>query len=508
MSPRHASTSPRKAGRSKPRHEGSAKSQARPLLGAESLETREMLSVSSLWFSGSNLVVKTDNASTSVQVQQAPNQIVIKDLSSAKSWSYASSRVGQVEFQGGAGNDRFVNLVANLPVRAFGFGGDDYLEGYNGADTFDGGAGNDKLVGYGGNDLMFGGSGNDVLLGMNGNDQLVGQDGDDHLNGGAGNDKMGGGNGNDVLIAIDGLTGDYAQGDAGRDTAWVDQNGTAADQLYGFASEDKAQFVNGFANGADRTLDGDRIADPVVKSGQTYKAFWNNPLFGSSGPAPTDIRQGQLGDCYLLAGLSAIAMDNPHAIRQNVVDLDDGTYGVRLGNRFYRVDNDLPVNGASSTSPAYAGLGGQNAMWVAAIEKAFAHYRTGANSYASIEYGWSVEVNRAFGSTAAGEKALSSYANATQLANHVYGLWNTFQAVTIGFTGLKAGPTGAPVILNHMYTVMSFVRDAAGVITSITLRNPWGTDGVANSSNPNDGLVTVTPQQLFAYIGRVNWGRV
>ena len=44
------------------------------------------------------------------------------------------------------------------------------------------------------------------------------------------------------------------------------------------------QYVNGFANGADRTLDGDRLSDPtVLKAGQTYKAFSGNPLFASDG---------------------------------------------------------------------------------------------------------------------------------------------------------------------------------------------------------------------------------
>ena len=27
-------------------------------------------------------------------------------------------------------------------------------------------------------------------------------------------------------------------------------------------------------------------------------------------------------------------------------------------------------------------------MWVAVVEKAYAHYRTGANSYASLSGGW------------------------------------------------------------------------------------------------------------------------
>jgi hypothetical protein len=486
-------------------------------LSLEPLESRDLMSVNSLFFSGSTLVVHTDNSSTSADVRQVGSNYVIDDLSTHRSWTFAANKVAAVQFQGGAGNDRFVDNVRYLPVQCYGAGGNDYLEGYDAADYFDGGAGNDTLVGYGGNDIMFGGSGNDTLLGMAGDDQLVGGDGDDHLNGGAGKDKLWGGNGNDVLIAIDANTSDYVEGGAGRDTIWVDTNprfmntpfgnfriGDVTDQVYGATAEDKVQNVAGFADGADRTLDGDRLAGPTLKAGQTRRQF-NGPLFASDGPQPGDVVQGQLGDCYLLAGLGGIALDDPNAIRQNVVDFDDGTYGVRMGDKFYRVDNNLAVSSTSSTSPAFAQLGHQNSMWVAAVEKAFAEYRTGANSYASIEGGWSVEINRAWGTTNPGDRDIHSYSNATALANDLYTEWSNHRAVTIGFL---SGDGSAPLVMSHMYTVMQVNRNSAGVVTSIVLRNPWGVDGAGNDSNPYDGLVTVTPDQLFRQNGRVNWGAV
>lgn len=145
-------------------------------------------------------------------------------------------------------------------------------------------------------------------------------------------------------------------------------------------------------------------------------------------------------------------------------------------------------------------------MWVAIVEKAYAHYRTGANTYASLEGGWSVHVNRAFGATSAGEKSISSYGSATALANDIYTRWANYQAVTVGFAGGSVS-SGSPLINNHMYTVWSVTRNAAGQVVSIRLRNPWGTDGAGNDGN-NDGFVTVTPAQLFGSTGRVNWGRV
>lgn len=471
----------------------------------EPLEGRRMMSVTQTWFTGSMLCVKTDDTATSVEVRQVGSDIVIHDLTTARSWNFAASRVGTVEFQGGAGNDRFVNNVMNLPTRAFGFGGNDYLEGYHAVDTFVGGDGDDTLVGYGGDDQFWGGNGNDVILGGNGNDQLMGDAGDDQLNGQGGNDRLWGGNGNDVLVAIDSGTSDSVTGGEGIDTFWVDRNGSWADSVADASSGDKVQSVAVFANGADRTLDGDRIADPTVKAGYTYRAFAGNPLFAKSGPSMSDIRQGELGDCYFLAGLGAIAGDSPTTLRQNIVDFNDGTYGVRLGDSFYRVDNDLPVR-TGSTQAAFAALGRENSMWVAVAEKAFAHYRRGQSSYASIEGGNVVEANRAFGATSSGLQTFASYGNATSLIADLYNRWSTYQSVGVEFWN---GPSNGPVVLGHAYTVVSFVRDAVGAITSVVVRNPWGVDGGSQTdSNPYDGLVTLTAAQLFQYSGGVSWGRV
>lgn len=475
----------------------------------EVLERRDVLSVSSLFFSGSTLVVRSDAAGSNVEVSATLAGVEVRDLGANQSWSYAAAQVGYVEFQGGAGSDRFVNGVAALGCRAFGFGGNDYLEGYDAADALIGGTGDDELVGYGGNDVLYGQEDGDVLLGMAGNDLLFAGDGNDRLNGGAGFDRLWAGNGDDVLITIDSGVTDLTQGEAGRDTYWADRIGIASDGVCGLYADDKLQHVASFANGADRTLDWDRIADPTPLSGHTFKRFAGNPLFGSAGPLMSDVRQGGLGDCYFLAGLAAIAGDNPQAIRQNVADFDDGTFGVRLGNSFYRVDDDLPVYTASSATPAYAKLGPQSSMWVAVYEKAFAHYRYGSNSYGSIEGGWSIEVNRAFGSVSAGARSLTGYLSATEIANDLYNRWSSGQAVTIGF--LRERTTGAgtaPLIMGHMYTVAQVVRNGSGVVTSIVLRNPWGVDGTGSDADPSDGLVTVSAAQLLQYTGQVNWGRV
>src|SRR5690349_18010158 len=128
------------------------------------------MSISSVLFSGGTLYLQSNSPATNVEIRAESSNIRIAEIGTNRSWTYSASQVSAVEFQGGAGNDRFVNYVNSLYARAFGFGGADYLVGANGNDYFDGGDGNDELVGGGGNDTLIGGGGNDVLLGLAGND--------------------------------------------------------------------------------------------------------------------------------------------------------------------------------------------------------------------------------------------------------------------------------------------------------------------------------------------------
>ena len=78
-------------------------------------------------------------------------------------------------------------------------------------------------------------------------------------------------------------------------------------------------------------------------------------------------------------------MTNPDAILSRVVDFGDGTYGVNLADNYYRVDNRLVVARPGNPDLNYVSLGSNGSIWPI-MEKAFAHYRDGDNSYNSIEW--------------------------------------------------------------------------------------------------------------------------
>ncbi|MFM7151382.1 MAG: C2 family cysteine protease, partial [Gemmataceae bacterium] len=415
---------------------GKEKLRARPNL--ESLEERTVLSVTSATLTTGTLSLVGNNAVSNVSIRQEGSLIRIKDTSNGFNRTFNRSAVNVVQFKGGSADDQVINFISNMPLQAWGNGGNDYLEGYNAVDALFGGDGDDTLVGYGGNDILVGNNGNDkmegmagndVLLGGDGNDKLYGDAGNDQLNGGAGADSMYGGSGSDVLISLDASTSDVLEGNTQRDIFWRD----AGDVVAGLETHDVIQTIARFSNSADLSLNGDRIADPRTISSDTYRRFANNPLFSQWGPRLTDIRQGAIGDCYFLAALGGVVQDNSFAIRQRVVDFNDGTYGVRLGSEFYRVDDDLPVFSLLNTRPAYADLGASNSMWVAIMEKAYAHYRTGENSYESIEGGWMTEVYPALGSTVADGQWFDDYSTAAEMANDILNRWMSFQSVTLGF---------------------------------------------------------------------------
>lgn len=457
----------------------------RPPLHLEQLEAREVPAVAGASVVGTTLVVNADATNTQAEVRQLGTEYVVRDLATSKTWSFDVADVTSLRFNGGNAHDRFANNAVGLASVQYGNGGNDHLVGNSNKDTLNGGTGND------------------------------------HLNGRAGADVLNGSDGNDVLVAIDNNTTDSLSGGAGRDAFWVDRTSGVRDKLSDAASTDWVQAVSSFARGGDRTLDGDRLADPTLLQsssygGIQYKQITGTPLFAVAGPKMTDIVQGYLGDCYLLSGLSALAKDSPATLQAYVVDFDDGTYGVRLGNNFYRVDNDLPVWRNYPTDLAYAGLGAANSMWVALVEKAFAWYRTSKGTYASIEYGNGWEGNRAFGSTSYDSRPINGYGgynggygSATALANDIYNRFVNKQAVTVEFYNWGYAKAGSlPLIMSHVYTVANVVRNSSGVVTSIKLRNPWAEDGAGNDSNPNDGLVGLLPSQLYKLYGAVNWGKV
>ena len=145
---------------------------------------------------------------------------------------------------------------------------------------------------------------------------------------------------------------------------------------------------------------------PAVTAGWglTYQTA-NGSLFPHT-PTYTDVRQGVIGDCYLLASLGEAAIINPKLITNMFIVNGDGTYTVRFYHNnvadYVTVDSQLPAT--ASGMYLYADLG-QNIhtagtpLWVALAEKAYAQMDEsgwlradvgdmGHNSYSALSSGY------------------------------------------------------------------------------------------------------------------------
>ncbi|HUO08694.1 MAG TPA: carbohydrate-binding protein [Phycisphaerae bacterium] len=253
----------------------------------------------------------------------------------------------------------------------------------------------------------------------------------------------------------------------------------------------------GAAGYVSNIRDGSNLTDPT-SAGSGWTRLTSSSLFGA-GPVPQDINQGFSDDCYFLAPLQSLAQFQPGKLEQMAVDLGDGTFVVQFlrGGKatFVRVDADLPTSQWGGLQ--YARTGSTGNQWALIMEKAYACFRTGANSYASLDWGFDGTVFSDLG-----------IPNSTLMLpsdqNSFYTTVSAKLAASKGVDILTNASlySGVPLVASHSYSITAISKDAGGTVW-VTLRNPWGYDGFNDDSNPWDGLVTISyatlqPNATFA----------
>jgi hypothetical protein len=210
--------------------------------------------------------------------------------------------------------------------------------------------------------------------------------------------------------------------------------------------------------------------------------------FFRQGAEQFDPVQGAVGDCYLIAALSAVGWANPAYIRHTALaDTEDHTsyIGFFDGSRrnFIRVSERIPVR-EGSNSLVYARSAEGSEMWPAVYEKAYAKWKTGATDDKP-------EIPRI-----AGGDPVRSCAELTGKGRQYFGtagrsgdqLWDivrgnsrgakTFRPMTAWtYPSSAAAPSridygSARIVANHAYTVLGWKYTNGKKY--IVLRNPWG----------------------------------
>lgn len=310
--------------------------------------------------------------------------------------------------------------------------------------------------------------------------------------------------GNDTFTTIS-TSSQTIYGGNGYDSFWVD----STDKIIDASAEEtngptnspvsSVHIVNGYfqpnsTNPSSKpSLDanGQNLSDPyegvpnygtyiyanILKVYPSLKVFVDEPEYN-------DIVQGDMGDCYFMATLSSLADTDPLVIKQAVVSLGDTTTAVRFYRSglpvYLRLDSDFPTYYGSNL--ANARTGPDNELWVAFMEKAYAEFRTGANSYPSLAAGWMDIVYNQITNRVAYRMTSPSYTDST-LAQ----LIDT--NIKSGYSQSPATYTTStnPFVKNHAYVIPSTKNTR--LPTNIIVFNVWGNDGATYDSNPSDGLL-------------------
>ncbi len=297
--------------------------------------------------------------------------------------------------------------------------------------------------------------------------------------------------------------------DEGSFPAGVSLNGRPGDAFSVAASDgvNNATFTESVGNvtvpGAPPG-DVDLVPDPALhrdeldSSGKPRfnKVRFTGPLF-VDGVAPGDAQQGQIGDCYFPAAISAIAQSNPSALTNMIKDNGDGTYTVTFKQRDWAtgqpkdvpitVDGDLyarsyggPLYGRSANS----GDPKKMELWFPLVEKAYAQWK---GSYDTIGDGGHVsDVFEDVLGTEASMMGIGTW-NQDRVWTQLVANVDAKKAVGAGTYGDSENGryTNSGVYANHAYSILGY--EQADGERYVVLRNPWGESEPAGNG-ADDGV--------------------
>jgi hypothetical protein len=211
-----------------------------------------------------------------------------------------------------------------------------------------------------------------------------------------------------------------------------------------------------------------------------------NPATGK--PSDLDVQQGNLGDCWLLSGLTEVAARDPQDI-VNMFTYDGSvqnaatgavvsTYTVRFFNsqgvaQYVTVDTTLPDGGTFYDQPI------NGVLWVALAEKAYAQANAagivttnpvGNNAYDALEYGCPSWLFQAV----TGKPAKSFNTDPSDFITNLVNEWDAGDLICIctSAAGSSTAPPTSPYIVdNHCYALVGYDKWLANPFQVL---NPFG----------------------------------
>lgn len=248
-------------------------------------------------------------------------------------------------------------------------------------------------------------------------------------------------------------------------------------------------------------------------SGKRANLKMNDDRF-ISGPSLTDIQQGALGDCYLIAGMGAVAYSRPELIERAIRPNEDGTYTITFyddaGNE---VEITVSPNFPKNKGQDFAKSTEEGELWVSLVEKAYVQWQTGgtsANHYEKIAGGDPGDVMAALTGEPINTLNIRR-SSAEDIGRDLRQALEDGDPTTVGIkpTGGQALNSAFDILVpdswvdrthgnspdlvgNHAYVVKSVEGD------QVTLYNPWGVGQGAGPGGREEFTISLDDLKRYA----------
>ena len=248
------------------------------------------------------------------------------------------------------------------------------------------------------------------------------------------------------------------------------------------------------------------------KDAGTYDAPDDWRVFDPGGPWTSRLRQGQIGDCYLMAVMAAIAVKDKRYLRSIIREAGDRLYEVRLfvplANGKYRpewvtVDTCFPKNDHGRW--LYARLvrsprTGLPVIWAAFVQKAVAKLNEEHKIF---------KPNAGYQGIGKGASSARAFEVLTGHRSRVLWVkqasdgqvWSEFQRAANGdYMTASTFAEGPGIYDNHAYTVIGIEYSDGQRL--VKMRNPWGRKSPANLYG-GDGVFAISLPMFRTYYHRI-----
>ncbi|XP_063775495.1 calpain-8-like [Pseudophryne corroboree] len=205
-----------------------------------------------------------------------------------------------------------------------------------------------------------------------------------------------------------------------------------------------------------------------------------NPQFIADGATRGDVRQGALGDCWLLVSIASLTL-NEECLCQ-VMPKDqrfDTKYAGIFHFKFWQygewvdvvVDDRLPTKKGKLN---FVTSSASNEFWSALLEKAYAKIN---GSYEALKGGRSIEALEDFtGGVGEAYKCATAPKDLFQIIHKALTVGSFVTCSTVSTKIKGESVTSSKIVMNHAYSVTGAeeVANRGNSVQIIRVRNPWG----------------------------------